>query len=270
MDLIKTGMLISNARKNLNMTQQDLANKLHVTDKAVSKWERGICYPDISILIPLTEVLNISLYDLLNGKINGKNEIEMALKSTINYSTNEIKKKKRKYIIISLICIFMVLSLSASIVYTFSRDDVSGLTDRETLYGIDYYVEDDSIDNIILKLPLKWERLNYVFDKGVLTIFYNITFDDIKHVYLNDDMYIKESIIYNATVIFTTVKDVKSIKFNFSDKNILVEKNVLLKQYNINDFSEAKNNWDSIVFKRLCEKDFIKQTFNNFIENKKE
>lgn len=52
------------------MTQKELADKLNITDKAVSKWERGLSFPDISILIPLAEILNISLYDLLKGEEN--------------------------------------------------------------------------------------------------------------------------------------------------------------------------------------------------------
>lgn len=68
MDAQKTGKLISIKRKNMNMTQGELAKKLHITDKAVSKWERGLSFPDISLLIPLSEILNISLYDLLKGE----------------------------------------------------------------------------------------------------------------------------------------------------------------------------------------------------------
>lgn len=68
MDPIRTGQLISKKRKELNITQKDLASKLHITDKAISKWERGLSFPDISMLIPLSEVLNISLYDLLKGE----------------------------------------------------------------------------------------------------------------------------------------------------------------------------------------------------------
>lgn len=67
MDAGKTGKFISEKRKAINLTQKELADKLHVTDKAVSKWERGLSFPDISILIPLAEILNISLYDLLKG-----------------------------------------------------------------------------------------------------------------------------------------------------------------------------------------------------------
>lgn len=68
MDAKKTGKIICRKRKLLNLTQNELARKLHITDKAVSKWERGLSFPDISILIPLAEILNISLYDLLKGE----------------------------------------------------------------------------------------------------------------------------------------------------------------------------------------------------------
>ena len=67
MDVEKTGKFISERRKAINLTQKELADKLHITDKAVSKWERGLSFPDISVLIPLAETLNISLYDLLKG-----------------------------------------------------------------------------------------------------------------------------------------------------------------------------------------------------------
>ena len=71
MDAQKTGKIISIKRKSMNMTQGELAKKLHITDKAVSKWERGLSFPDISLLIPLSEILNISLYDLL--KVDDEN-----------------------------------------------------------------------------------------------------------------------------------------------------------------------------------------------------
>lgn len=68
MDAVKIGKFISEKRKRLNMTQSVLASKLHITDKAVSKWERGLSLPDISIIIPLSENLNVSLYELLKGE----------------------------------------------------------------------------------------------------------------------------------------------------------------------------------------------------------
>ena len=70
MDAKKTGEFICENRKKRGMSQKELANKLNITDKAISKWERGLSFPDISMLIPISEVLGISLYDILTG---GKN-----------------------------------------------------------------------------------------------------------------------------------------------------------------------------------------------------
>ncbi len=70
MNAEKIGKFISEKRKLKNLTQKELANKLHITDKAISKWERGLSLPDISVLIPLSEILNVSLYDLLKGGNN--------------------------------------------------------------------------------------------------------------------------------------------------------------------------------------------------------
>jgi transcriptional regulator with XRE-family HTH domain len=70
MNAEKIGKFISRKRKMKNLTQKELANKLHITDKAVSKWERGLSLPDISVLIPLSEILNVGLYDLLKGANN--------------------------------------------------------------------------------------------------------------------------------------------------------------------------------------------------------
>lgn len=111
MDLIKTGKIISEARKNKNMTQKELASKLHISDKAISKWERGLGCPDISFLIPLTKILDISLYELLSGE---KEEVEETLKKTINYSNKELKRKKKEYkkklfLIVALISIVSIL-----------------------------------------------------------------------------------------------------------------------------------------------------------------
>jgi len=66
-DTIKMGQFISELRKSHQMTQRDLAERLNVTDKSVSKWERGLSCPDISLLTPLSDILGVSVSDLLNG-----------------------------------------------------------------------------------------------------------------------------------------------------------------------------------------------------------
>ena len=75
MDRTKTGALIAAARKEQNMTQKELAAALHVSDRAVSKWERGAGFPDISLLEPLADALGLGVLDLLRGE-RGTAEVE--------------------------------------------------------------------------------------------------------------------------------------------------------------------------------------------------
>lgn len=77
MDQIKIGKFISECRKEKNLTQNELAEKLGITDRAVSKWERGICLPDAGLMIALCKLLGITVNELLTGeKIDMKNNEE--------------------------------------------------------------------------------------------------------------------------------------------------------------------------------------------------
>ena len=68
MNQIKIGKFIADCRKQVNLTQMQLAEKLGITDKAVSKWERGIAMPDTSIMLALCDILHISVNELLCGE----------------------------------------------------------------------------------------------------------------------------------------------------------------------------------------------------------
>ena len=68
MDCKKVGQLIKKKRLEKNMTQQELADKLHITDRAISKWERGLGAPDISLLQDLSNILELSISDVLSGE----------------------------------------------------------------------------------------------------------------------------------------------------------------------------------------------------------
>ena len=77
MDLIKIGKYIAEKRKALGLTQKQLAEKLNMSDKSVSKWERGICLPDVSIYMELCSILRISINEFLAGEdIGTENVIE--------------------------------------------------------------------------------------------------------------------------------------------------------------------------------------------------
>ena len=68
MDYEKTGRFLQELRKENGLTQLALAERLGVTDRAVSKWERGKGFPDVSLLKPLAEVLDVSVSELLDGE----------------------------------------------------------------------------------------------------------------------------------------------------------------------------------------------------------
>ena len=68
MNQLKIGKFIAECRKEKNLTQMQLAERLNITDKAVSKWERGISMPDTSIMLELCDILRISVNELLSGE----------------------------------------------------------------------------------------------------------------------------------------------------------------------------------------------------------
>lgn len=77
MDSEKFGKLIKELRKQKKLTQKELGEKLHITDKAISKWERGLSIPDITMINKLAEIFEISVSELISGNIGNKEEINV-------------------------------------------------------------------------------------------------------------------------------------------------------------------------------------------------
>lgn len=278
MDPKKTGMIILEARKRLKMTQKDLADKLYVSDKAVSKWERGLCFPDISVLIPLTEILNISLYDLLRGEKVNKKEVEETLKNTINYSNSEINRKKKKYITISLIIIFIIVLISIMSVVFMSDNEIGAIVDRDTIHTINYYSEyKTTLDNtngeklelIIMKLPLRWKERQFEVSGDTIKINYGVSYKDVVKAY-DDENYVKEAMINMASVIFTTVTDVDLVEIRYIDYRYSISREKLQEAYDISSFEEVidNDNWIKLVSKKLINDEFVNDTFKLFNKSK--
>ena len=99
----KIGKFIAKLRKEKNMTQQELADMLNVTDRAVSHWENGRCLPDISLFKSICEIFNISINELISGeKITKENYKEESDNNILNVITTTEKKNvlvKRKYLL---------------------------------------------------------------------------------------------------------------------------------------------------------------------------
>ena len=117
MDLIKIGKYIAGKRKSLGMTQRQLAEKLGMSDKSVSKWERGVCLPDVSVYKELCSILGISLNEFLAGEdIAQENLIQKSETNIIEVIRDNINKQKCLKV---MRCILLVISICAVAVIGF-------------------------------------------------------------------------------------------------------------------------------------------------------
>lgn len=110
MDQIKIGRFISERRKNINITQSELAEKLGITDRAISKWENGICLPDVGTMPELCNILDISINDLFSGEIVDMKDSEKKLEENLIEMTR-LKEKKDKELLTLEIVIVVLVSL---------------------------------------------------------------------------------------------------------------------------------------------------------------
>lgn len=121
MDLVKIGKYIAGKRKALGMTQKQLAEKLNMSDKSVSKWERGICLPDVSVYMELCEILGISINEFLAGEDIDAENVEKKSEDNIIQVTKDSKKKQKNLksilALVTTFAVIMVLVLGAVFVH---------------------------------------------------------------------------------------------------------------------------------------------------------
>ena len=114
MDQIKSGKLIACLRKEKGLTQLALADRLNISDKTVSKWERGAGLPDVSLMLPLCEILEISVNELLAGEKMTDADYKRKAEVTIMNLMQENKENKKRFfqsIVCGIITIIAVCSL---------------------------------------------------------------------------------------------------------------------------------------------------------------
>ena len=117
----KIGVFISELRKEKNLTQQELADKLGVSDRTVGNWENGRNMPDLSLFKPLCEELNISLNDLMSGEKvkerDYRDKLEENIINTIDYTNKKVENRNH---LIGLIFIIFGVLLAITAVAIFS------------------------------------------------------------------------------------------------------------------------------------------------------
>ncbi len=204
MDQEKIGKFISSMRKEKNMTQQELGDHLGVSYKSVSKWERGISFPDISLIVPLTRILGITVNELLNGiKENKDSGIESYFKRQ--------KKKNKSLVLISIISalfIFIFLTLGLYFINNYNKIEVYTISgENENFYYGEALFIKSNIDNIYVygKLDIKNESITKITYVEVL--------DDKNHILRDNNLfssYLLEPYGYNEHFTNQSIKNIEN------------------------------------------------------------
>lgn len=166
MDYEKTGRLIQELRKEKELTQMSLADKLGVTDRAVSKWERGKSFPDVSMLRPLAEVLGVSVSELLDGERRSQDDVlypdgaaaitveaadNAAIKGISTY-VNEVQKKERIWMIAFGVLILLYI-FTVSWICRERNSSINFQQDNLDFSEIRMVMEDGSVEMIYTDDP---------------------------------------------------------------------------------------------------------------------
>ncbi|MCJ7836048.1 helix-turn-helix domain-containing protein [Cuneatibacter sp. NSJ-177] len=111
MDLVKIGKYIAVKRKGLGLTQKQVAEKLGMSDKSVSKWERGVCLPDVSVYMELCDLLGIGINEFVAGEdISQENIRKKSEDNLIQVATDSKQRQKHLKRVIAVLIILAILA----------------------------------------------------------------------------------------------------------------------------------------------------------------
>ena len=263
----KIGIFIAQKRKEKGLTQKELAMRLNITDKAVSKWERGLGCPDVSILELLSKELNVSILEILKGRMIEDEVIKVVdvndyVKDTVNYTTtSNIRTFKKTFSKIILLLIFIlgiyliVLNIN-HMIYLHSKFE----------YDFNNVFTDD------LKSTIEKTNDNVVIIKNNQGIFSNEDYNEIVTILNSNFDFYKKCPISNLSakknfnLNDTYLLDLCSISY-IVDNSKLIE---ILKKYNpiMNDYRKVYQIGISNIYLSNLSKDIYLYRFekNNFID----
>ncbi len=110
MDQIKIGKFIADERKRKGYTQKQLSEKLEISDKTISKWERGNGFPEVSLLLPLCNELEITVNELLSGERVSEEDYRKKAEENMVNLVREAQESKKKIIISAIVAFFSLLA----------------------------------------------------------------------------------------------------------------------------------------------------------------
>ena len=207
----KIGKFIVKCRKDKNMTQSELAEKLGVTDKSIGNWENGRNMPDLSLFKPLCDTLEITINDLLSGEKISKEKyqekFEENIVKTIDYSTKKINQYSN---LIGLILVIFGLFISMSAIMIFPSESSWGSI--YSVFGVVIFIIGISK---LTKDMMYYKRLLliliiFIGTLGILffTDYINVSKNNVAPMFRESSMYLggDEEILYYDTPFYDVIK----------------------------------------------------------------
>ncbi len=212
MDQVRIGKFIAKCRRNKNMTQSELAEKLGVTDKSIGNWENARCMPDLSLFKPLCDELGITINDLISGEKIGKDKyqekFEENIVNTINYSTKKINKYND---VIGLLLVIFGLFISMSAIMIFPSESSWGSI--YSVFGIIIFVIGISklTRNMKYYKRLLLILMIFICSLGILffTDYINVKCNNVAPMFRETTSYVgtdSGDVIYYDTLLYDVIK----------------------------------------------------------------
>ena len=174
MDPIKVGNFIASLRRANNLTQEELAERLNVSNKTVSKWEVGTNIPDTNCLFKLSKEFNVPTQDILNGgEVHNESENNDSINKGINFYNKLFKRKVTKIVILIIIAIVTLFSVLYTI-SNYNRVQVYDIISKDDNFRVHGYLIHNPSESIFIINNIKY----FGNDKGTIDEsniwFYNI------------------------------------------------------------------------------------------------
>ena len=158
MNAAKTGALIAQMRKEKGLTQRELAERVYVSVQAVSKWELGKNFPDLSLMEPLSDILGLTVSELLAGE-RGEAPKDELVRDTLRLGEEQFRPKIKRWRGLFIAAAIVLAAVLAALGYAWLRDNTKLLPQRETVFTPIELEEEQNALVDLLTLPNNWDFL---------------------------------------------------------------------------------------------------------------
>lgn len=257
MDLGKVGKFICRMRKENSLTQNQLGEKLGISGKAISKWERGVSAPDISVLKELSEILGVSIQELLAGEkfdeTVPEDTVEDITISTIG-TYNQIFKKKYTKVIIILSVIILLITITFSVIYmiaNYNKCSVYGVMSENNSVNIEGLIANNQKESSLIIAGITYTDSNVkTADELIVNDIYVVLIIGDESIYNKKYNYKNVSMKDALKNIYISVNESPKLDSILSNKQNLKKIKIVIKYYDI-DKKERELNIPIRVEKRF-------------------